>query len=121
MKSTLNLLLLTTVAGLGVGAALGYWEARPWDLGQPAERSSPPTKDSSGVDDSAGRPRAVVAETSYSFGNMEVGSSQSHAFEIENRGQAPLQVIYVTHTCKCTNVSLGGRDVQPNDSVVVPP
>src|SRR5712691_7378175 len=44
-------------------------------------------------DKSAPQPKAVIEETSFDFGRMELGETQSHVFVIRNEGKAPLAVV----------------------------
>ena len=37
-------------------------------------------------------PKAVMDETEFDFGRMEVGEEQSHTFTIRNEGEAPLVI-----------------------------
>jgi hypothetical protein len=47
-------------------------------------------------------PKAVIDETKFDFGRMEVGEEQSHVFTIRNEGEAPLIVKQGPTTCQCT-------------------
>jgi hypothetical protein len=118
MNSTLKPLLAALVLGVVGGYGLGYWEARPWELGQ---KQKPPVAEDSAKPDQPKGPQAVVAETKFAFGNMESGTNQTHDFPIENRGDAPLAVKFLTHTCKCTGVWMDGKEVEPEARATVAP
>ena len=124
MKTIRSTIAVAVVAGLLGGAALGAWEAKPWAaaaLGSVAGQKSPTTTAPVVPLPVVGQPAALAPETTYNFGNMETGTAQSHKFPIRNTGSAPLKVTFQSHTCKCTLVQLGGKSVEPNDFVEVPP
>jgi hypothetical protein len=52
---------------------------------------------------------------------MESGATQQHTFPLRNDGDAPLSVEFVSHTCKCTQVLLGGKNADPGVSISIPP
>lgn len=117
MKSTLGLAATGIVLGAAAGAALGYWEARPWDLidvPPPVGAASKPAERKSG-------PVATVPETTYEFGNMESGTTKRHSFSVKNAGDEPMLLVYLSHTCKCTNVEMGDKSVEPNAQLVLKP
>jgi hypothetical protein len=124
MKSTLSFVVAAVVVGIVAGIAVGYWEARPWAAGGAMTSAGPDGKDptpTTAGQTEQGAPRATIAETTFQFGNMESGATQSHEFLLQNEGDAPLSVNFVSHTCKCTEVNLGGKLVEPGAGVVVPP
>jgi hypothetical protein len=119
MKSTLSWVLAGAVVGVLSGAALGYWEARPWAANAnvaSVAKSDGAVREATPVLGA----KAVAPETTFHFGNMESGSKQHHAFPIRNEGGAPLTINFVSHTCKCTEVRLDGKLVEPGAVVVVP-
>jgi hypothetical protein len=125
MKSTFSVVVAAAAVGILAGVAVGYWEARPWTVGdfQAATGDAAP---GSAQDDRAPRPdltkaKAVVQETNYKFGNMESGTTEQHTFPLRNNGKSPLTVSYVSHTCKCTKVMFGDKPVEPGAVVTVPP
>lgn len=123
MKSTFSFVVAAVVVGIVAGAAVGYWEARPWAAGGVATSGGPVGKNSASAPAGStqqGAPHAVAPETTFKFGNMESGATQRHTFPIRNEGDAPLSVNFVSHTCKCTEVRLGGELVEPGAGIVVP-
>jgi len=48
------------------------------------------------------QPKAVIDETEYDFGRMEVGEEREHVFMIRNEGEAPLKIKKGKTTCQCT-------------------
>lgn len=116
MKSTLSWVLAGAVVGILSGAALGYWEARPWAASASVAKSGAAANDAT----PALGPKAVATDTTFRFGNMESGAKQRHIFPIRNEGGAPLTITFVSHTCKCTEVQLDGKLVEPGAVVVVP-
>ena len=124
MKSTPTLALLAVVAGALGGATLGYWEARPWeldDLAGAAPAAATPSARNAGDSAPNRGPVALAKETTYEFGNMESGTKKRHSFPIKNDGDAPLKITFLSHTCKCTEVKLGDKPVEPNDAIEVSP
>jgi hypothetical protein len=47
-------------------------------------------------------PKAMIDETDYEFGPMEVGEERMHEFTIRNEGEAPLVIKQGPTTCQCT-------------------
>src|SRR5688572_827171 len=120
MKTTLVWFLTAATIGVAAGAALGYWEARPWTVKNAA---TPATQESAetGEKPPADAAQASIDETTFNFDKMESGTTQRHKFEIKNEGQSPLDLEFVSHTCKCTTVELNGKPVEPGASATVPP
>jgi hypothetical protein len=118
MKSTLSWVLAGVAVGILSGAALGYWEARPWaaNASVASVAKSDAAKDAAAVSG----PKAVVAETTFKFGNMESGTTQQHNFEVRNDGDHVLAINFVSHTCKCTGVRLDGKEIEVGSSFIVP-
>jgi len=117
MRTTLTWAIAAVILGAIGGVALGYWEARPWTVG--ADKGADKRDKQSAADEPTSGPRAVVAETVYNFGKMESGTKQRRTFPIKNAGDAPLTVEFVSHTCKCTTVTLNGKPVEPGAATVV--
>jgi hypothetical protein len=118
MRTTLTWAIGAVLLGCAAGAALGYWEARPWTIlassaskseGQPAVKSA------------GNEPQAVISETTYNFDKMESGTTQRHTFTLKNAGSSSLTLEFVSHTCKCTTVELEGRPVEPGAQALVKP
>jgi hypothetical protein len=47
-------------------------------------------------------PKAVIEDTEFEFGRMEVGDERVHEFVIRNEGEAPLLITKGPTTCQCT-------------------
>lgn len=71
------------------------------------------------LDKSAPQPKAVIEETIFKFGGMEVGEERSHGFVIRNEGQAPLAVVAGPTTCQCTVGKVGDELIEPGQSTEV--
>jgi hypothetical protein len=119
MKTTAVWILTAMALGAAAGAALGYWEARPWAIHAAVDKpAAGKPKPAPPVADAA---RAAVAETTFKFDKMEVGAQGRHTFPIRNEGKSPLTVEFLSHTCKCTKVELDGKVVEPGDRITIPP
>jgi archaellum component FlaG (FlaF/FlaG flagellin family) len=120
MKTTLVWLLVAASIGVAAGAALGYWEAKPWTVKATAtaakQISAKPDAKAPSV-----AAKASIDETTFKFDKMESGTTQQHTFEIKNTGNSPLDLEFVSHTCKCTTVELNGNPVEPGASASVKP
>lgn len=68
-----------------------------------------------------GAPRPVIhlEATEFEFGQMQRGSTMSHSFTIENRGDAPLVLTQGTTSCKCTLSGLDDDQIAPGSSGTV--
>lgn len=64
-------------------------------------------------------PKAVVSESEFSFGRMEVGEERTHAFVIKNEGDAPLVLEKGPTTCQCTISELGVKEIPPGQSAEI--
>jgi hypothetical protein len=64
-------------------------------------------------------PKAVVDETDYEFGRMEVGEEQSHVFTIRNEGEGPLELVKGPTTCQCTISDVETGTKAPGESATV--
>jgi len=123
MKKTLVWFLTAATIGVAAGASLGYWEARPWTMKGSktrAQQGGPATGKSQEEQPAAGA-QASIDETIFNFDKMESGTTQQHTYEIKNTGSSPLDLEFVSHTCKCTTVKLNGEDVEPGASATVKP
>ncbi|HBH52095.1 MAG TPA: hypothetical protein DDY91_09400, partial [Planctomycetaceae bacterium] len=58
-------------------------------------------------------PKAVVDQTEFEFGRMEVGEEMTHAFKIRNEGEAPLELAKGNTTCQCTISELENNLIPP--------
>jgi hypothetical protein len=61
-------------------------------------------------------PKAVIEETEFQFGRMEVGDERVHDFVIRNKGQAPLLITKGPTTCQCTVSDLETGEVAVGSS-----
>lgn len=120
MKTTLVWLLTAATIGVAAGAALGYWEAKPWAVKSTATAAKSTSADPE-VKPPADAAQAAIDETTFNFDKMESGTTQRHTFEIKNPGKSPLDLEFVSHTCKCTTVELNGKSVEPGASATVAP
>src|SRR6185369_10235732 len=64
--------------------------------------SKDPAEDFPPVSKAPPYPKAVMDETEFEFGRMEVGEERSHVFMIRNEGDAPLIIKQGPTTCQCT-------------------
>ena len=123
MKTTLVWFLTAATLGVATGAALGYWEARPWTMPNSSKPAAPAAAEPAAKADAppSNSAQAVIEETTFDFDKMESGTTQQHTFEIKNGGKSPLDLEFVSHTCKCTTVELNGQDVEPGAGATVKP
>ena len=121
MKTTLVWFLTAATIGVAAGAALGYWEAKPWTVkgAKVSVKSDPAAGDAN--EKPASVPQASIDETTFNFDKMESGTTQRHVFPIKNSGKSPLDLEFVSHTCKCTTVELNGKPVEPGATATVAP
>ena len=117
MRSLLTLIIGAAVAGLGLGAVLGYLEAQPWTVVDPASL----TVETAAPDpvDLERRPQVEVPEHLYNFGSMEQGTTLNHAFTVRNVGDKPLTLSVASTTCKCTVGDLENNEVAPGEETEV--
>jgi hypothetical protein len=64
-------------------------------------------------------PKAVVDQTEFQFGRMEVGEEMTHGFKIRNEGQAPLELAKGNTTCQCTISELENNLIPPGGEAVI--
>jgi hypothetical protein len=122
MKTTLVWFLAAATIGVAAGAALGYWEAKPWTVkGAKVSAKSDPAAGEATEKPSASAAQASIDETTFNFDKMESGTTQQHTFEIKNTGKSSLDLEFISHTCKCTTVALNGASVEPGASATVEP
>lgn len=125
MKTTLVWIMAAAAVGIAAGAALGYWEAKPWLMSQgKGARSNATAKVEAGspaAKPPANAPQAAIDEPTFNFDKMESGTTQRHTFPIKNSGKSPLDLEFVSHTCKCTTVELNGKSVEPGATATVAP
>lgn len=81
-----------------------------------AGESNSPTEPSADKAAETAVPKAVVEEKAFDFKEVLEGDVVTHAYRIENRGTAPLDVINVRTSCGCTTaqrpktIAPGGKD-----------
>ncbi|MCG8448643.1 MAG: DUF1573 domain-containing protein [Pirellulales bacterium] len=121
MKSLLALIVCSALVGLGLGGAMAYFEVRP--AAPPARTTASSRTDLSEQEDQQklDLPHAELSETIFDFDRIERGTSMRHDFVVKNSGKAPLSIRFESNTCKCTGVELGGKLVEPGQSITVPP
>ncbi|MEM9658962.1 MAG: DUF1573 domain-containing protein [Planctomycetota bacterium] len=123
MKTLIGLMFAAAVIGAAVGVALGYYDAQPWTLVLPesssGDRGKEPNRDDSASE--ASGPQAAIADPTFEFGTMELGALRRHSFSVANEGDRPLKVMFLSNTCKCTAVELGGEKVDQGASLTIPP
>lgn len=123
MKTTLTVVAVALLLGLGFGSALGYWRAsgyrvvndqyfgqRPFDF----DSRFPPLPAKG-----APLPRAMTEHETYDFGTVEDGVTLQHAFPISNAGTGVLELRTGETTCKCTISGLDSEQVEPGESTQV--
>lgn len=71
------------------------------------------------TDKDAPQPKAVIDETTFAFGGMQLGEERDHTFIIRNEGQAPLAVVVGSTTCQCTVGNVSKDQVAPGESAEV--
>lgn len=69
--------------------------------------------------DTGQSPAAVIPVKFYDFGNVNRTQTVSRAFEIENRGEAPLVISSSYTTCGCTTAELSASVIPPGKSALV--
>ena len=117
MRSILLLILVSAVVGLVLGAALGYYQARPWAIGDHADFRA---QSNVNISSTTGQETLFeVPEKVFNFGKMERGTTMSHAFKIVNTGESPLSIEVVGSTCKCTVGELEQSELAPGEETDV--
>jgi hypothetical protein len=61
-------------------------------------------------------PKAVIKDTEFEFGRMEVGEERVHDFVIHNEGEAPLLLTKGPTTCQCTVSDLETGQIEAGGS-----
>jgi hypothetical protein len=109
-------LVATFFAALGVG----YSIPSLLSSGASAQESGTDVASPDATADVSGpAPRVVVDETTFDFGEMALGEQQSHAFVINNAGDAPLALTPGETTCKCTLGTVEETLLPPGESTTV--
>jgi len=119
MRSFYALMVLVAV-GLAVGVGLTMTRLKPAEMVRPVEAVSnairpgedprfPPLPPENGS-----LPSAVVeGSTTFNFGEMEIGSSDTHTWVFHNRGNYPLELRQGESTCKCTIAGVETNQIPP--------
>ena len=121
MKTTFLWFVIAAIIGCAAGAVLGYWEARPWTMPTGERAAVKQAGEAPAPKLPSDRAQASIDETTFNFDKMESGTKQRHAFPIKNTGKSPLDLQFVSHTCKCTKVELNGKEVEPGAGATVKP
>ena len=119
MKSTLLIVLISAIAGIGVGASTAYFEVPATTSVEPTTVSNQPPTKTKKPSKLKSVPHAVLPEKVFEFGKIERGASMSHAFKIRNEGELPLTVKVASTTCKCTVGDLAKDVLGPNEETEV--
>lgn len=61
----------------------------------------------------------VVGGTELDFGTMRLGTKRSHSFVFRNVGEAPVDVVYKSSSCKCTVGKLDSKTLNPGEQTQV--
>lgn len=115
---------LATVAILGLLLGIGLTWAELGSYYQTPVGVGLENLDSSLTSSSAGVPKklpriVIVNGEDFDFGTMERDTTQSHAFEFRNEGEAPLTLIQRGTTCKCTLSDIEHSKLAPGQSTQV--
>jgi len=82
----------------------------------PNESSPQPGKDFPPLAKKPPYPKAVVKDTEFEFGRMEVGEERVHEFVIHNEGEVPLLLTKGPTTCQCTVSDLETGQIEAGGS-----
>lgn len=115
-------ILTFTALGIVAGAAASYRDLAR--IGRPADELVAAHIDerlakSAAYNPALPHPRAIADELGFNFGQMERGSTKSHAFTIRNNGDMPLQLEKESTSCKCTLSGLDKDTIQPGEIATV--
>ncbi len=58
----------------------------------------------------------VIGSTDFDFGTMKRGTSREHEFTFKNAGDAPLKLVVLDSTCKCTVGSVDDQYIPPGET-----
>ncbi|MCR9199376.1 MAG: DUF1573 domain-containing protein [Planctomycetaceae bacterium] len=84
------------------------------DLGQEDEAPKPPP-----ISEQGPYPKVEVAETTFQFGLMQVGTTMQHEFTISNEGEATMHLVAGKSTCKCTKFELDKDQIAPGETATL--
>jgi hypothetical protein len=108
-------LIVIVGVGLGLGLAVARMKMTPWK----------PSRDESGpaaapiLPLSKGTPKVAVGRTEYDFGVVDRDTGASHAFVIENTGEAPLTLHAGETSNERITSSIDRESVPPGESAKV--
>jgi hypothetical protein len=118
MKTALCALLALSL-GIGIGTYSSWQEFQgerlptKMTLAVLAERGTTATNDG---------PKLFVNDGEiYDFGIMDRGSKGKHDFVLRNIGSKPLVITMKETTCKCTAAAAGGKKLEKNSQITIPP
>lgn len=111
MKALVLVSVIAAVLGYGLGAVVAYVEVPPTLVAKPVKQS-PKTTSSQPT---SSFPKVEFPETVFEFGNIERGTSMSHAFKVSNLGDQPLKIEVESTTCKCTVGDLEDNVIGPGE------
>jgi hypothetical protein len=83
------------------------------------DKTKTPERPKINTEKGAPQPKAVIEETTFAFGGMQLGEERDHTFVIRNEGQAPLAVVVGPTTCQCTVGNVSKDQVEPGESAEV--
>jgi hypothetical protein len=64
-------------------------------------------------------PKAVAAETTFNFGQLDEYEIATHVFIIKNQGDQPLEIKRVKTNCACTAAKAKSKIVEPGQQTVI--
>lgn len=67
----------------------------------------------------SGRPKMVIPETIYNFGELGGEDIAKHEFEVFNEGDADLVIDPITPTCGCTSASISQNRIRPGGKAII--
>ena len=117
MKTALAVALVILLGiALGIGAAMLRIKSAPWNpaLDERIETSAAAASLPSGP-----KPKAVVDQTEFNFGALDIQSKGSHEFLFRNTGDAPLTLRDGGTSCRCAVSELSKESTPPGGSAKV--
>ena len=114
-------LLLLVCIGIGYGIATTQFHSRTSGiqnvLGYEADMETAIRKAKS-LEAKPGKIE-VIGGTELDFGTMRLGTKRSHSFVFRNVGEAPVDVVYKSSSCKCTVGKLDSKTLNPGEQTQV--
>jgi len=117
MKNLFAVALLLMM-GVGIGLGTAQWRLRiaTWDSG--ADQSEPTAATVESKSPGAA-PKAVVDQTDFDFGTLDLSGSGSHDFVLSNAGDAPLKIEKGETSCRCTMSEIERDTIAPGESAKI--